>query len=181
MKKILLLIFLLACVIGFSIYYGAMFDGGLAEKQYSQNSKTPATETVVNNQTIYCPAAKAILVTHVIDGDTLIVEGGVSVRLIGIDADEKNESCYQDAKNRLEELVLNKVVLLEKDISDVDQYKRCLRTIFVGDENMGVKLVKEGLASARFYPPDGRHKDEIFDAEAEAMKNRVGCEWSNIK
>lgn len=119
------------------------------------------------------------MVTKVIDGDTVVVEGGEHVRLLGIDADEAGSACYQEAKKRLEELVLNQEVRLEKDVSDVDQYNRCLRYIFLNDENVNLKLVREGLAIARFYQPDVKYQEEIAQAEEEAISQEIGCKWNN--
>lgn len=116
------------------------------------------------------------IVTKIIDGDTIIVEGE-NVRLLGIDTDESGYPCYKIAKERLEELILNKEVRLEKDQTDKDQYKRYLRYIFLNDENINLKLVEEGLAVARFYPEDVKYKDEIIDAEARARENKLGCKW----
>jgi|SRR3989344_359457 len=124
-----------------------------------------------------CSANNSVVVTKIIDGDTIIVEGGHHVRLLGIDADEKNYSCYEAARIKLEELILNKKVTLQKDITDVDQYGRCLRYVFMDNENVNVQLVKEGQAVASFYPPDVRYKKEIVAAEKSAIENKVGCKW----
>ncbi len=62
------------------------------------------------------------LVTKVIDGDTFLIEVGYSVRILGIDADEKGYFCYEPAKIALENLILNKKVRLVKDKEDFDQY-----------------------------------------------------------
>jgi endonuclease YncB( thermonuclease family) len=59
-------------------------------------------------------------VTKVIDGDTFLIEGGYPVRILGVDADEKGYPCYETAKERLEELVLNKKVKLEKEKENFD-------------------------------------------------------------
>lgn len=118
-------------------------------------------------------------VTKVIDGDTIIVEGGRHVRLLGIDTDEKGYPCYYDAKERLEQLILNKKVILEKDRKDKDQYGRLLRYVFLDGENINLKIVKEGLAVARFYPENEKYKQEIINAEEEARKNKIGCKWKN--
>lgn len=126
-----------------------------------------------------CLAPSEVTVTKVIDGDTVIVEGGYHIRLLGIDADERGYSCYESAKSRLEELVLNKEVRLEKDQTDVDQYDRCLRYIFFDEQNIDLQLVKEGLAIARFYPPDVKYQNEIIQAEKEAMDGKIGCKWSS--
>ena len=125
-----------------------------------------------------CGAASNTIVTKVIDGDTVVVEGGWHVRLLGMDADEKGYPCYDPARIRLEDLVLAKQVVLEKDVSDVDQYGRCLRYIFLGTANIDVQLVKEGLAVARFYKLDIKYQTEITLAEQYAEQNKIGCKWS---
>lgn len=115
-------------------------------------------------------------VSKIIDGDTIIIEGE-SVRLLGIDADERGHPCYSAAKNRIEELVLNKEVELVADTEDKDQYKRYLRYIFLDGENINLKLVQEGLAVARFSPENTKYKDDILAAEKHARENKIGCKW----
>ncbi|MCU0652880.1 MAG: thermonuclease family protein [Candidatus Pacebacteria bacterium] len=117
------------------------------------------------------------VVTKIIDGDTLIVSGGDHVRLLGVDSDEKGYPCFDAARLRLEELVLSKTVRLEPDAQDKDQYGRLLRYVFYNGENINEKIVAEGLAVARFYPENQKHKNEIVSAEAEAIKNKTGCKW----
>ena len=136
-------------------------------------------DSIIN--TVTCGADNNTIVTKVIDGDTVVVEGGYHVRLLGMDADEKGYPCYESAKTRLEQLVLIKQVRLEKDITDLDQYGRCLRYIFIGDINVDVQLVKEGLAVARFYEPDVKYKTEISDAEKQAQTSKIGCKWITAK
>jgi len=117
-------------------------------------------------------------VSRVIDGDTVVINGE-SVRLLGIDTDERGGECYKEAKIRLEELVLNKEVKLEKGKRDKDQYKRYLRYLFIEGENVNLKMVEEGLAIARFYE-DKKYKGEILDAEKKARGDKVGCKWVSI-
>jgi micrococcal nuclease len=118
------------------------------------------------------------LATKIVDGDTFLIEGGYSVRILGIDADEKGYLCYDAAKNRLEELILNKEVKLEKGIEDLDQYCRYLRYVFLDNRNISLELVKEGLAIARFSPEDVQYREEITQAEKQAKENKIGCKWS---
>lgn len=117
------------------------------------------------------------LVTKILDGDTVIIEGGYSIRLLGIDADEKGYPCYKSAKEKLEELVLNKEVYLESDKEDQDQYKRYLRYLILDGDNINLRLVKEGLAIARFSPENTKYKEEIISAERETRDNKIGCKW----
>lgn len=119
------------------------------------------------------------LVTKVIDGDTLIIEDGFPIRILGIDTDEQDYPCYQEAKNKLEELVLNKEVKLQKEKKDKDRYCRYLRHIFLDGQNIGLELIKQGLAVSRFSSDNiNLYKDEIIEAEKNARKNKIGCKWS---
>lgn len=129
------------------------------------------------NETGTCSAAEFVVVTKVLDGDTILVEGGEHVRLIGIEADEKDYPCFEEAKGRLEDLILNKTVRLEQDVSDVDLYGRCLRYVFLDGENINIQMVAAGMAVARFYEPDTAYKHEIIDAEQQAKENDLGCKW----
>jgi micrococcal nuclease len=88
--------------------------------------------------------------------------------------------CYEAAKNRLEELILNKEVKLEKGKEDFDQYCRYLRYVFVDDKNVSLELGREGLAVARFSPEDTKYREEISLAEKEARENKIGCKWGSV-
>ncbi|MEM2932885.1 MAG: thermonuclease family protein [Candidatus Pacearchaeota archaeon] len=116
------------------------------------------------------------VVTKIIDGDTIIIEGE-SVRLLGVDADEKGYPCYNVAKKRLEEFLLNKEVYLEYFNEDRDSYGRMLRYIILNGENINLKLVREGDVIARVS--DDPYKDLFIEAEREARENRMGCKWNN--
>ena len=138
----------------------------------------PRNDGTIKANSATCGAAENTIVTKVIDGDTVVVEGGWHVRLLGMDADEKGYPCYDAARIRLENLVLAKQVVLEKDVSDVDQYGRCLRYIFLQNTNVDLQLVAEGLAVARFYEPDVKYRSEITSAESHAQQNKIGCKWN---
>lgn len=117
------------------------------------------------------------VVTKIVDGDTLIVRGGESVRLLGIDTDERGKKCYTPAKQRLEDLVLGKDVFLEHDAEDRDRYGRLLRYVFVNETNINALMVSEGLAVARFEG-NQKYRDQITALEREAMESKTGCKWS---
>ena len=121
------------------------------------------------------------IVTKIIDGDTVVVSGGDSVRLLGIDCDERGRECYTSAKNRIDELLLGKEASLESDKEDKDQYKRLLRYIFLDGENINVKMVEEGFCVARFEGNENaKYRKEIQEAEKYAIENKIGCKWKNI-
>ncbi|MGA2417856.1 MAG: thermonuclease family protein [Candidatus Staskawiczbacteria bacterium] len=179
-NKIFFGIIIGALIIGGFVYFalkpaGVVFAPKAPSAPSAQNIKTNSATT-----SAACGASDNTIVTKVIDGDTVVVEGGWHVRLLGMDADETGYPCYQPAKTRLENLVLGKQVVLQKDVSDVDQYGRCLRYIFLGNTNIDVQLVAEGLAVARFYEPDVKYRAEITAAEKQAQQNKVGCKWSGV-
>lgn len=117
------------------------------------------------------------IVTKIIDGDTIIIQGGEKIRLLGIDCDERGKPCYKEAKEFLEEFLLDEKILLEKDIEDKDRYSRSLRYVFLDGENINLKLIKKGLCIARFERDGAKYQKEIINAEEIAIKNRIGCKW----
>lgn len=114
------------------------------------------------------------LVTKVLDGDTFLIEGGHSVRILGIDADEKGYPCAEEARRRLEELVLGKKVKLLRDKENFDQYCRYLRYPILNGENLGLKLLNEGLVVKR---GEGKFQKEFLEAEERARAQKRGCKW----
>jgi len=117
------------------------------------------------------------LVTQVVDGDTITVEGGMRIRLLGIDAREKGEEFYKEAKDFLKSRILNKEVKLEKDATDKDQYGRYLRYVWLNDTLINAEIVKEGLAIAKQFDPNTKYQYLIAKSEQEAIENHIGI-WA---
>lgn len=113
------------------------------------------------------------IVSEVIDGDTVKLQNGETVRLLGINAPEKGQPYYEESTNRLKQLIEGKEVILEKDVNDKDQYGRLLRYIFLNDENINVKLVRKGLATAYIIPPNIKYEAELKEAENEAKNSEI--------
>ena len=105
------------------------------------------------------------IVLDVIDGDTFRLENGEAVRLICVDAPEKSKKGYEDAKEFLSFLILNKEVRLEKDVSDRDAYGRLLRYVYVLENNKEIfvnkKIVQQGYADVFAYGNDTSKCNEI--------------------
>lgn len=119
-------------------------------------------------------------VVRVIDGDTIEIENGLKVRYIGIDTPETKDphepvGCYgHEAYLKNQELVANKQVTLEKDVSETDRYGRLLRYVYVDGIMVNEQLVKEGFAKAVSYPPDIKHQDLFSNAERLAQYKKAG-------
>ncbi len=117
------------------------------------------------------------IVTFVVDGDTVEIKNGNRIRLIGIDSPERGESFYNESRNALEDMVLNKKVRLEKDISDTDRYNRLLRYIFIDGVFINKEMVRQGYATAYPYEPDTTYKNEFSLVEKDAKLSKIGI-WS---
>ncbi|UCG38453.1 MAG: thermonuclease family protein [bacterium] len=96
-----------------------------------------------------------VRVDRVLDGDTVVIEGGERVRLLGIDAPEKGEPFSELALKRLREMTSGRIVELDV-CGERDPYGRMLALIRVGGENVNSALLREGLALPMLIPPCGR-------------------------
>jgi len=118
---------------------------------------------------------KLFFVERVIDGDTLRITGGETVRLIGINAPERKEPCYAEAREALEKMVEGKYVLLEQDVSKRDRFGRLLAYVFAGKKFVNKEMIAQGFAFAYRVEPDTRHAVEFKKAEEQARELGEGC------
>ncbi len=118
-------------------------------------------------------------VVRVIDGDTIVVDIGGSeerVRYYGINTTERGQACYQEAKNRNQQLIGASVLLLP-DARDRDRYRRLLRYVFdASGVSVDAELIAEGLAYA--WRQDGTYRDDLLAEEQAARAAKIGCLWS---
>ncbi len=122
--------------------------------------------------------SNSLIVTKILDGDSILVEGGKEVCLLGIDADEEGEPCYEEAKQKLQELVLGKKTTMIKDINDKDEQGRLLRYLKIDNLNINVELVKKGLVSLKIFDNVTLYKNDLVFAEQYAKNKNLGCKWN---
>lgn len=144
------------------------------------------SERVTFTTTVTIPESEQVFkVVKVVDGDTITLSDGRTIRYIGIDTPEtvdprKAVQCYgKEASDKNKELVEGKEVRLEKDVSEYDKYKRTLRYIYIGDIFVNDYLVRNGYAKSSSYPPDIKHQEQFREAEQEARENKRGM-WSDV-
>ncbi len=118
------------------------------------------------------------LVTKIIDGDTIEIESGQRIRLICINTPEKGENGHKPAKDYLKSLILNKKVILKKDISETDKYNRLLRYIFLNKTLINELIARKGYGVTFPYEPDTKFCAKIKKAENKAKKEKIGL-WQN--
>lgn len=123
-------------------------------------------------------------IVEVIDGDTIRTINNETIRLLHVNTPEKNENCYLEAKNRLKELVENKVVWLERDMQDKDKYKRKLRYVFLEPNTnlhnyesfVNLMLIREGYASLLILEPNAKYQ-KVFKQALNDASQENGCLW----
>ncbi len=123
-------------------------------------------------------------VKHVYDGDTVVLENGQRVRLLGVNTPEiesrhrQSESGGVAAKEWLQKQLQGKKVYLEFDEEKHDHYKRVLAHIFLPDgKHLNLALVENGLAIVNIIPPNIRYVDALINAQQQAEKQNLGI-WS---
>lgn len=123
-------------------------------------------------------------VSGVLDGDTIIITGGQSVRYLGIDTPERgkegrpDEFMAREAYEYNRRLVLKKEVRLAYGQEKQDKFNRKLAYVFL-DNGLFVnaELVRKGLAYVLYHGPNLERFEELLAIQREAMKEEKGL-WS---
>lgn len=139
-----------------------------------------------------------VKVTRVVDGDTIVLETGEKVRLIGVDTPEVHESAklHKDAERSARDvdtirqlgkraseftkkLVEGKVVRVEYDQANAhtghkDRYGRTLAYVYLKDGTfVNAEIIRQGYGNAYTKYPF-RYMDEFRRLEREAREKRRG-------
>ncbi|MDP3789162.1 MAG: thermonuclease family protein, partial [Candidatus Omnitrophota bacterium] len=162
MKKLVMVFIIL-------VYSHTAFAGGLFY---------PDAKVKINGLLVKTYDYNKILVTKVVDGDTLHLENGDRVRLIGIDTPESkvNTKLRRDSKRIGKDyetitamgkkaakfttaMVNDKYVRLEFDVQKRDRYNRLLAYIYLPDGKMlNAEIIKAGYAQVMTVPPNVKYQ-----------------------
>lgn len=111
---------------------------------------------------------KSGTVREVHDGDTVVLQNGVEVRLVGIDAPERGDEKFSEAKEYLTELVNNKNIYLEYDRYQDDGFGRVLAWVWIECEK-----------TPKFLPADYMHFSQKESREG-LKENPEGCKKGTL-
>lgn len=137
----------------------------------SQKAEVQGIDTQVGDEEI---------VKDVIDGDTLILETGEKVRLIGINAPESGQPYYDEAKSHMSSLLVSKKVKLITDTQAQDQYGRILAYIYNDSgQDINLEMIKAGFAVVETVAPNISRSDQFVQAQAQSRSNCHGI-WEGL-
>jgi micrococcal nuclease len=139
-------------------------------------------------------AAGPVRVTKVIDGDTVELEGGERLRLIGIDTPEsyrkeRDSFIYEPMPLSKEASDLTLELVEQSDSCRIepgkesrDRYRRRLGYLFcrsgAGKELfVNLQLLEKGLAVLSVIPPNIKYKDDLWQAQERARNSGAGI-WA---
>ncbi len=109
-------------------------------------------------------------VISVIDGDTIELDSGMRVRLLGINTPDKG-MLYREEAAQFTRQVENKTIFIESHGGD--QYGRILAYVYFDDILINDEIVRAGLAHLYYYEKDS-HYDELKKSEDYARSNEIG-------
>lgn len=163
----------------------ALLGLALATRNLATHTSSSATLLTPDPLPLISPPPRGfVLVTSVVDGDTIEIAGGQRVRYLGIDTPEtvhptKKVQCFgPEASAQNHHLVEGKAVRLVRDIEDTDTYNRLLRYVYLEDGTfVNLALVQDGYANVLTYPPNIAHARELQAAQNDARVASRGL-WS---
>ncbi|MEK7155032.1 MAG: thermonuclease family protein [Patescibacteria group bacterium] len=115
-------------------------------------------------------------VVRIIDGDTVEVSGyAKSIRLIGIDTAEKGECYREESTKATQDLLLDKLVRVETDANETDNFGRVLGYVYLTDGTFVNKMLLEQGVGRFFYDSVNlKHQEELITADEEARSGNRG-------
>ncbi|MBU2260027.1 thermonuclease family protein [Patescibacteria group bacterium] len=128
-------------------------------------------------------SSEEAIITRVVDGDTvtILLKGKMEyVRIVGIDAPEKDDCFSVQASEKMRNLVEGKRALLESKIDENrDQYDRLLRYLSVEEIDVGGQMLYEGYA--RNYPWFPHPRSEMYkELERQSKESSLGL-WGECE
>jgi endonuclease YncB( thermonuclease family) len=127
------------------------------------------------------------LVNRVIDGDTIVLDDGRTIRYLNVDTPETKKpntivQCFgPEASAYNSALVQGKKISLRRDKENEDRYGRDLRYVFLEgrdaskiENSINAIMVRQGYGKALIIKPNNTYEDEFRKMEAEAKNQKVG-------
>lgn len=165
---------------------GETSDISLAPTTQATVRPTDVPPAVAPTTDAALPPGEDATVSRVIDGDTVVIATGQTVRLIGIDTPETKDprkpvQCLgvEAARRTAELLAVATPVRLVFDVERKDRFGRTLAYVYRRSDGLFVNaaLVREGFAQVATFPPNVAHSEDFLALQREARNDSRGL-WA---
>jgi micrococcal nuclease len=163
---------------------GNAFAGGMGLRDAfvatNQSSKGNIADSELDSGTV----------RDVVDGDTIKLDDGRTIRYLNMDTPETKKpntkvQCFGPEASKLnKELVAGKLVWLKADKEDQDRYQRHLRFVFLNEndtddvsKSVNAQMVKLGFARSMIIRPNNTFASQFVSLESQAKADKLGL-WS---
>jgi len=122
------------------------------------------------------------VVVSVVDGDTVHLDSGETIRYLMVDTPEVGDpgDCFSaEARQYNSDLVLGKQVSLSYDVDCDDQYDRLLAYVSVAGREVNTLLVERGYACVLYIPPNGEQRQAEFQALEDTARSEGRGMWGS--
>lgn len=154
-------------------------DNRYCEAGRPRSARAPERKVIAPTLPRTPPPARSpipqVAVTKVIDGDTFHLASGESVRIVGIDAPERDDPFGPMATKCLKDILNGQKVRIVPATEPRDKYGRMLAWVYTEDGTfVNVELLRRGCAWLMVIPPNFEHLKERVSAQEAAKGFKRG-------
>lgn len=168
-------------ILGMFMFHRQIDRGIQLDSTLKSISTTSLSDEVKSSSKVQSlPPRGPFRIIQVIDGDTIILDNGETVRLIGVDAPEIHHSEIpvqrfgEEAAKFLKQFAEGFECTLEYEPNDIrDQYGRLLAYVFVRGDLANAEIIRQGYAYTYTRFPFSRQA-EFIALERKARENQYG-------
>ncbi len=173
MRILLILLLCLPAWVSAEVYEWQDANG---KKHFSDRANSPNAEKITIKAGYGFYRVKSVY-----DGDTVVLEDGQKIRLLGINTpevqhrDKLADAGGEEAKQWLIDKLKDAKVRVETDVEKTDSYGRTLGYLFTENkEHINVLLAAAGLAQVSIWPPNLKYVTDLVNAGQQAEAARLG-------
>ncbi len=169
------LILFLSIISAFSYADVFYWEDEQGKKHFSDRKHKDSVKVSIIPTESYYP------IKRIYDGDTILLENGTKLRLLGINTPEvsKRDKIADEGGEEAKQWLIAKLkgakIKLRYDIEHKDKYGRVLAHVFTkNNEHINLQLIANGLAIVNIYPPNLKYVDKLIAAQQQAELQQLG-------